>query len=69
MFSEKIISRDLSELKDTFHIFPQRAIFASSLLRMAAVSVGFGPNKSKEHRQHRLKLQIQRLFGCHLCKE
>ena len=62
LFSEKIMSRDLSELKEIFQIFAQRAIFSRSLLSIAAVSVGFGPKESNEVSSAKIKTSDSRSF-------
>ena len=62
LFLEKIISQDLSELKDTFQIFAKIAIFPRSLFKMALVSVGFGPNESKEMSSALIKTSDSRSF-------
>ena len=62
LYSEKIISRDLSELKETFQMFAQRAILSMSLLSIAAVSLGFGPNESNEVSSAKIKTSDSRSF-------
>ena len=50
----------LSTFKKTFQTFAQGAIFSRSLLSIEAVSVGFGPNESKEVSSAKIKKnQIQ----------
>ena len=62
LFSEKIMSRDLSALKETFQTLAHRAIFSRSLLSIKAVSVGFGPNESKEVSSAKIKTSDSRSF-------
>ena len=62
LFSETIMSPDLSGLEETFQSFAHRAIFLRSLLRIEAVSVGFGPNESREVSSAKMKTSDSKSF-------